>query len=149
MTLIYIARNLRQLKISQFKSLIVALVVNKIVFLKYLFVIKFITENGIQLNYNLQGIFCNWSKDVDCEDRPICDGNDGNCQDDSVSTPKPKEPPEAMGKCSSMKQTHFNHKALATHAIVNVLINDTGNSAALPVLCLTLGSTHVIGSLKH
>ena len=48
-----------------------------------------------------------------------------------------------------MKQANFNHKALAIHAIANVLINDTGNSAALPVLCLTLGPTHVIGSLKH
>ena len=98
---------MRQLKISQFKSLIVALVVNKIVFLKYLFVIKFITENHIQLNYNPEARFCNWPKDVDCGNRPICDGNDQNCHNDSMSTPKPKEPCESMGKCSSNETDKF------------------------------------------
>jgi len=37
-------------------------------------------ENGIQLHYNEDKIWCDWPDHVECGSRPICDQNDENCE---------------------------------------------------------------------
>jgi len=37
-------------------------------------------ENGIQLHYNEDNVWCDWPDKVNCGNRPICDTNDENCE---------------------------------------------------------------------
>ena len=61
----------------------------------------FLLENGIQLHYNKEKIWCDWPEAVECGDRPVCDINDENCDEVKTPTNAPKGTCESLGHCSS------------------------------------------------
>jgi len=45
--------------------------------------------NGQQLLYRPSDNQCDWPDRVECEDRPVCDKNDENCEEHHITTPAP------------------------------------------------------------
>ena len=67
--------------------------------INYHFLFK--SDNGIQLHYNPQNVWCDWPQNVDCGNRPICDILDQNCEENEKPTKKPAETCESLGSCST------------------------------------------------
>ena len=69
-------------------------------------------ENGIQLHYNEEKVWCDWPEKVDCGNRPVCDVNDENCDGDYEPTEHPLDPTdppvihtcESLGHCSTKEE---------------------------------------------
>ena len=48
-----------------------------------------ISANGLQLLYRESDNQCDWPDRVECANRPVCDENDANCDENHITTKPP------------------------------------------------------------